>query len=66
MLVQRQLKAIGSFGFLTIDKKRGDYLKYVIPAVGTLTGANVHDDRWPLITSEIPKMIEAALVKVDG
>jgi aminoglycoside/choline kinase family phosphotransferase len=66
MLVQRQLKAIGSFGFLTIDKKRGDYLKYVIPAVGTLTGANAHDDRWPLITSEIPKMIEAALVKVHG
>ncbi len=66
MLVQRQLKAIGSFGFLTIDKKRGDYLKYVTPAVGTLTGASVHDDRWPLITTEIPKMIEAALVKVHG
>jgi aminoglycoside/choline kinase family phosphotransferase len=66
MLVQRQLKAIGSFGFLTIDKKRGDYLKYVAPAVGTLTGANVSDDRWPLITTDIPKMIEAALVKEHG
>ncbi len=66
MLIQRQLKAIGSFGFLTIDKKRGDYLKYVAPAVATLTGANVHDGRWPFISSEIPKMIEAALVKEHG
>ncbi len=66
MLIQRQLKAIGSFGFLTIDKKRGDYLKYVAPAVATLTGANVYDDRWPFISSEIPKMIEAALVKAHG
>jgi len=66
MLIQRQLKAIGSFGFLTIDKKRGDYLKYVAPAVATLTGAKVQDDRWPFISSEIPEMIEAALVKEHG
>ena len=50
MLLQRQLKAIGSFGFLTLDKNRGDYLKYVVPAVATLIDHDVGDDRWPFLS----------------
>jgi len=50
MLLQRQLKAIGSFGFLTLDKNRGDYLKYVVPAVATLVDQDVGDDRWPFLS----------------
>lgn len=65
MLLQRQLKAIGSFGFLTIDKKRGDYLRYVGPALDTLLD-RVADDRWPLISQEIPEMIQKHQAKKHG
>jgi hypothetical protein len=61
MLLQRQLKAIGSFGFLTIDKKRGDYLKYVGPAIDAVINADVGDDRWPMLSRDIPAMIQSAL-----
>jgi aminoglycoside/choline kinase family phosphotransferase len=53
MLLQRQLKAIGSFGFLTIDKQRGDYLKYVGPALKTLEDQGVADDRWPFLSGPL-------------
>jgi aminoglycoside/choline kinase family phosphotransferase len=53
MLLQRQLKAIGSFGFLTIDKNKGDYLKYVVPALKTMEDQNVYDKRWPWISGEL-------------
>lgn len=66
MLLQRQLKAIGSFGFLTIDKKRGDYLKYVAPALEAVITAEVGDDRWPMLSRDIPAMIQAALAKKNG
>lgn len=66
MLLQRQLKAIGSFGFLTIDKKRGNYLKYVQPALDAVIAANIQDDRWPLISRDIPDMIRAELSKTHG
>lgn len=49
MLLQRQLKAIGSFGYLSIKKNRGNYLKYVTPALSTIYG-NVIDDRWPFLS----------------
>lgn len=65
MLLQRQLKAIGSFGFLTIDKNRGDYLKYVGPALETLLD-RVADDRWPLISQDIPEMIRKHLAAKHG
>jgi len=36
MLIQRQLKAIGSFGYLKIEKNKPLYLNYVLPAVSTI------------------------------
>lgn len=53
VLLQRQIKAIGSFGFLTVDRQRGDYLKYVAPALATLEDAGVADERWPFISGEM-------------
>jgi aminoglycoside/choline kinase family phosphotransferase len=59
MLLQRQLKAIGSFGFLTIDKQRGDYLKYVDPALRTLEERGVGDDRWPFLSRTLIECLRA-------
>ena len=50
VLLQRQLKAIGSFAFLTNDKKRGNYLKYVKPALAALEKVEIFDNRWPFIS----------------
>lgn len=50
-LLQRQLKAIGSFAYLSLDKNRGNYLKYVVPALETLT--EVYDKRWPFLSREL-------------
>jgi aminoglycoside/choline kinase family phosphotransferase len=63
MLLQRQLKAIGSFGFLTNDKQRGNYLRYVGPALTTLEEQNVGDDRWPFLSRELLKRLRAHLGK---
>jgi len=54
MLLQRQLKAIGSFGYLTLEKRRGNYLKNVRPALATLAKDIVGDDRWPFISRDLP------------
>ena len=53
MLLQRQLKAIGSFGYLTNEKKRGNYLRYVRPALLTLEHDLVFDDRWSFLSEEL-------------
>jgi aminoglycoside/choline kinase family phosphotransferase len=61
MLLQRQLKAIGSFGYLTIDKNRGDYLKYVDPALKTLEEVGVEDARWPFLSGPLLARLRKAL-----
>lgn len=53
MLLQRQLKAIGSFGYLSLKKNRGNYLKYVKPALNTLIEPVVFDERWPFISGTL-------------
>jgi N-acetylmuramate 1-kinase len=45
MGLQRNLKALGSFGYLAIEKKKSDYLKYVAHTLNTiLEQANAHPD----------------------
>ncbi len=61
MLLQRQLKAIGTFGFLTWKKKRGDYLQYLPKALETLTHLSVSDARWPWLSQEFPQMLREKL-----
>ena len=53
MALQRGLKAIGSFGYLTSIKKRGDYLKYVPEALNCLLNLDVYDNRWPFISDTL-------------
>lgn len=62
VLLQRQIKAIGSFGYLTVDKGRGDYLKYVDPALRTLEEAEVYDERWPFLSGELLQSMRRKLV----
>jgi aminoglycoside/choline kinase family phosphotransferase len=57
VLLQRQLKAIGSFGYLTILKNKGNYLKYVHPAVNTLIEFNVFDERWSFLSGDLLQII---------
>jgi len=67
MLLQRQLKAIGSFGYLTLDKQRGDYLKYVEPALRTLEEQDVADARWPFVSHVLIERLRAHLGRTqDG
>lgn len=61
MLLQRQIKAIGSFGYLTIDKLKGDYLKNVAPAVQTLVDAKLGDNRWPFISGTLVDILATNL-----
>lgn len=52
MLLQRQIKAIGSFGYLSIKKNRGNYLKYVGPALDTIIPVT-GDTRWPFVSKDL-------------
>lgn len=61
MLLQRQLKAIGSFGYLTVDKRKGDYLKNVAPALQTILDAGVQDVRWPFISGKLLQILAKTL-----
>ena len=61
MLLQRQLKAIGSFGYLTVDKHKGDYLKNVAPALQTLLDAGVQDARWPFLSGRLIQILAKTL-----
>lgn len=60
MLLQRQIKAIGSFGFLSIKKNRGNYLKYVAPAISSIIH-DVKDDRWPLLSGKLLDLMQKNL-----
>ncbi len=63
MLLQRQLKAIGSFAFLTSDKCRGNYLKYVEPAFLAMERVNVFNKEWPFLSGDLPKIVKEAIKK---
>lgn len=64
MLLQRQLKAIGSFGFLTLDKQKGDYLRYVSPALKTIEDQRIEDERWPFLSGELVRQVRSHLERV--
>lgn len=53
MLLQRQLKALGSFGYLTTQKNRGNYLKYVPAALETLSVENVGNSSWNFLSTDL-------------
>lgn len=57
LLLQRQLKAIGSFAKLTVVSKKGNYLKYVKPALTTLTVPEIANSNWPFLSQELIAML---------
>lgn len=60
--LQRQLKAVGSYGYLSLDLKRGDYLRYVQPAFLILRDIIPPDSRWPFLSGElIERLIQTGL-----
>lgn len=59
-LLQRQLKALGSFAYLSIVKQRGNYLQYAPRALETLDPDLVGDSRWPFISGRLLKNLRAA------
>lgn len=58
LLLQRQLKAIGSFAKLTLVACKGDYLKYVCPALATLPRPEVTSARWPFLSNTLLTILE--------
>lgn len=66
MLLQRQLKALGSFGYLTVKKNRGNYLRYVEPALSTLSAESVADDRWPFLSKDLLQGIRQRIRSFGG
>jgi len=43
----------GNFGYLTLDKKRRDYLQYVKPALAILREVIKPDERWPFLSGDL-------------
>ena len=57
VVLQRQLKAIGTYGYLTLEKKRGNYLCYVKPAQAAIRSyADQLLTRWPLLTTKFARL----------
>ena len=53
LLIQRQLKAIGSFARLTLDANKGDYIRYVQPAIACLPRQQLVDERWSYVSDTL-------------
>jgi len=58
MLLQRQIKAIGSFGYLTVKKNRGNYLRNIAPALATLDADLIENSRWPFLSKTLIQEIK--------
>ena len=57
LLLQRQLKAIGSFAKLTLVAAKGDYLRYVRPALATFPRDAIASSRWPFLSNTLLTII---------
>lgn len=51
VILQRQLKILGSFGYLTKEKQKGDYLKYSRGVLDSLQ--ECFDERWPFLSGKL-------------
>ena len=65
LLLQRQLKAIGSFAKLTIIANKGNYLRYVQPALATFPLDHIASRRWPFISTTLIAMMEEKLQRLS-
>ena len=53
VLIQRVCKAIGSFCYLSEQKKKGDYLRYIPVALNILKSFQLADERWPFLSGRL-------------
>ncbi len=60
-LLQRQLKALGSFGYLTNVKNKPQFLNYLTPALNTIGEGYCEDARFPFLSGELLNIIEQHL-----
>jgi aminoglycoside/choline kinase family phosphotransferase len=64
VLLQRQLKAMGSFAYLARVKGKREFLRYLVPASETLI--NLYDPRWPFLSGEFIERHVRAKVGADS
>ncbi len=53
VLLQRQLKAVGSFCYLSQEKKSSSYHESILPALNTLVEVNPYNPRWPYLSQDL-------------
>jgi aminoglycoside/choline kinase family phosphotransferase len=59
VLLQRLLKIIGSYIFLDFEKKKGDYMQFIIPTIGFLCDRfKERSQEFPFLTGEILSCLE--------
>ena len=63
--LQRLIKALGSFAYLTQVKNRGDYLSYAPRTVSLLRQLSMEDGRWPFLSGRFLECMDAHLLAVD-
>lgn len=64
--LQRIIKALGSFAYLTQSKRRGDYLAYAPRAIATLQGLNLQDSRWNFLSGEFLNILTRHIRKTTN
>ena len=57
--LQRVIKALGSFAYLTRVKKRGDYLSYAPRAIDMLCDLNLVNTAWPYLSGPFLEILKA-------
>ena len=64
--LQRLIKALGSFAYLTQVKNRGDYLSYAPRTVSLLRQLSIEDARWPFLSGRFLECVESHLSALDS
>ena len=58
LILQRLLKAIGSFAFLDKQNKSFPYKNFIKPAIDIIKNMNLHDPRWPYLSNQLIEDID--------
>ena len=62
VLLQRQLKVLGSFAFLSLVKNKPIYQQYMPVTLDTILYSNLFDERWPFLSKTLPIKIASLIV----
>ena len=64
--LQRLIKALGSFAYLTQVKNRGDYLSYAPRTISLLKEISLEDSRWPFLSGRFLELAASHLADLDS